>query len=175
MDRILVARRFKIAFWLAAPGTLASFWRETSPKGAAQESPGRKPWEQARQHRKPRRGDALGAGIIEVPYGEHLSGVESEPPYAALSGLSAIWTLNPGLAPWAVLLDPFGVLGFAPETKLDVGEDFLGPFYQRIVGVVPEELLKPCPCCFRSAGVQNDLSRHKETSRQQFALRVGRE
>src|SRR5438034_9640351 len=30
----------------------------------------------------------------------------------------AIWTLNPGLAPWAVLLDPFGVLGFAPETSL---------------------------------------------------------
>src|SRR5436305_14678019 len=29
----------------------------------------------------------------------------------------AIWTLNPGLAPWAVLLDPFGVLGFAPETS----------------------------------------------------------
>src|SRR5947208_16798252 len=39
-------------------------------------------------------------------------------PGAALSGLSAIWTLNPGLAPWAVLLDPFGVLGFAPETIL---------------------------------------------------------
>jgi len=26
--------------------------------------------------------------------------------------------LNPGLAPWAVLLDPFGVLGFAPETSV---------------------------------------------------------
>src|ERR1043166_6912712 len=38
-------------------------------------------------------------------------------PCAALSGLSAIWTLNPGLTPWAVLLDPFGVLGFAPETS----------------------------------------------------------
>ena len=25
--------------------------------------------------------------------------------------------MNPGLAPWAVLLDPFGVLGFAPETS----------------------------------------------------------
>src|SRR5438046_9986106 len=47
-----------------------------------------------------------------------LSGVKAEPPSAALSGLSAIWTLNPGLAPWAVLLDPFGVLGFAPETSL---------------------------------------------------------
>src|SRR5205814_3701584 len=31
-------------------------------------------------------------------------------PCAALSGLSAIWTLNPGLAPWAVLLDPSGSL-----------------------------------------------------------------
>src|SRR5947208_10367071 len=39
-------------------------------------------------------------------------------PCAALSGLSALWPLNPGLAPWAVLLDPFGVLGFAPETSL---------------------------------------------------------
>src|SRR5438046_9787403 len=27
--------------------SLASFWRETSPAGATQESPGRKPWEQA--------------------------------------------------------------------------------------------------------------------------------
>jgi len=26
---------------------LVSFWRETSPAGATQESPGRKPWEQA--------------------------------------------------------------------------------------------------------------------------------
>ncbi|PYV33692.1 MAG: hypothetical protein DMG09_21970 [Acidobacteria bacterium] len=33
--------------------------------------------------------------------------------------LSAIRTLNPGLAPWAVLVDPFGVLGFATETRLD--------------------------------------------------------
>src|SRR5437016_10324384 len=56
--------------------------------------------------------------LNEVPYDEHLSAVETEPPCAALSGLSAIWTLNPGLAPWAVLLDPFGVLGFAPETSL---------------------------------------------------------
>src|SRR5207249_9748509 len=38
--------------------------------------------------------------------------------FRSLSGLSAIWTLNPGLAPWAVLLDPFRVLGFAPETNL---------------------------------------------------------
>jgi len=56
--------------------------------------------------------------LNEVPYDEHLSAVETEPPCAALSGLSAIWTLNPGLAPWAVLLDPFRVLGFAPETNL---------------------------------------------------------
>ena len=46
-----------------------------------------------------------------------LSGVKAETPSAALSGLSTIWILNPGLAPWAVLLDPFGVLGFAPETN----------------------------------------------------------
>src|SRR5207249_7418945 len=58
--------------------------------------------------------------LNEVPYDEYLSAVESEPPCAALSGLSAIWTLNPGLAPWAVLLDPFGVLGFGPETRLEV-------------------------------------------------------
>ena len=52
-----------------------------------------------------------------MPYDEHLSGVETELPCAALSGLSPIWALNPGLAPWAVLLDPFGVLGFATETS----------------------------------------------------------
>jgi len=27
--------------------TITSFWRKTSPAGATQESPGRKPWEQA--------------------------------------------------------------------------------------------------------------------------------
>src|SRR5213592_3226064 len=59
--------------------------------------------------------------LNEVPYDEHLSAVETEPPCAALSGLSAIRTLNPGLAPWAVLLDPFGVLGFATETRLVSG------------------------------------------------------
>src|SRR5437870_11965315 len=36
------------------------------------------------------------------------------PPFRAFCNLA----LNPGLAPWAVLLDPFGVLGFAPETSL---------------------------------------------------------
>ena len=48
---------------------------------------------------------------------EHLSGVETEPPGAALSGLSAFWNLNPGLAPWAVLLDPFEIRGYAPEAE----------------------------------------------------------
>src|SRR6266487_6945293 len=36
----------------------------------------------------------------------------------APSGLPLLPCLFPGLAPWAVLLDPFGVLGFAPETSL---------------------------------------------------------
>src|SRR5437773_10439596 len=38
----------------------------------------------------------------------------------APSGLPLLLCLFPGLAPWAVLLDPFGVLGFAPETRLEV-------------------------------------------------------
>jgi hypothetical protein len=37
----------------------------------------------------------------------------------ALAGLSAVFTLNPGLTPWAILLDPFGVPGSAPETSLE--------------------------------------------------------
>src|SRR5439155_4841568 len=77
----------------------------------------RKPWQQAKQQRKPRRGDAVVAVSKRVPYDQHLLSWRPNP-CAALSGLSAIWTLNPGLAPWAVLLDPFGVLGFAPETSL---------------------------------------------------------
>src|SRR5213592_690268 len=36
---------------------------------------------------------------------------------AALSGLLALVILNPGLTPWAFLLDPFGVLSFAPGTN----------------------------------------------------------
>jgi len=41
---------------MAAPhvsGIAASFWRETSPEGATQESPGRKPWEKVQHHWKP--------------------------------------------------------------------------------------------------------------------------
>jgi len=38
--------------------------------------------------------------------------------------------LNPGLAPWAVLLDPFGVLGFAPETSLGALERGVGIRYR---------------------------------------------
>jgi hypothetical protein len=45
-----------------------------------------------------------------------LSPLEAEAPCAALSGLCEICALNPGLAPWANLLDPFGVLGFATDT-----------------------------------------------------------
>ena len=53
----------------------------------------------------------------KAPYDEHLSGVEIELPAPPFQGFPQFWTLNPGLAPWAVLLDPFGVLGFAPETS----------------------------------------------------------
>ena len=96
--------------------SLASFWCETSPAGATQESPGCKPWEQAQQQRKPRRGDAVGLRTKEVLVTSiylELRPNSLRRPFRA----SAIWTLNPGLAPWAVLLDPFGVPGFAPETS----------------------------------------------------------
>ena len=65
---------------------LASFWRDTSPAGATQESPGRKPWEQAQEQGKPRRGDAVGPGTKEAPYDEHLSGVEIELPAPPFQG-----------------------------------------------------------------------------------------
>src|SRR6266540_1932070 len=73
-----------------------------APKGRLRKAPGRKPWEHAQQQHKPRRGEAVGAGIKEVPYDEPFSGVETKAPCAAPSGLSTTWTLNPGLAPWAV-------------------------------------------------------------------------
>ena len=76
--------------------------------GTAQESPRRKPWDKHSNNGSPE--GAMQWCWKEVPYEELLSGVETEPPCTALSGLSAIWTLNPGLAPWAVLLDPFGSL-----------------------------------------------------------------
>ena len=96
---------------------LASFCCETSPEGATQESPGRKPWGKVQQQWKPRKGEAVCAGSKEVPYDESLQRVEREPPCAALSGLCATLTLNPGLTPWAILLDPFGVPSFAPENS----------------------------------------------------------
>ena len=39
----------------------SDFWRENSgdPERVQQESPGREPWEQAEQQRKPQRGDAV--------------------------------------------------------------------------------------------------------------------
>ena len=37
----------EIGYRIYEPEYLASFWRETSPAGATQESPGRKPWEEA--------------------------------------------------------------------------------------------------------------------------------
>src|SRR6185436_2557208 len=50
-------------------------------------------------------------------YHQQLSVVGTGPLCAALSGLCATLTLNPGLTPWAILLDPFGVPSFAPETS----------------------------------------------------------
>src|SRR5438309_8754456 len=59
--------------------------------------------------------------LVPVPKMRLMTSIHLElrcTPCAALSALSAIWPLNPGLAPWAVLLDPCGVLGSAPETSL---------------------------------------------------------
>ena len=47
-----------------------------------------------------------------------ISVVGIGPLCAALSGLCATLTLNPGLTPWAILLDPFGVPSFVTETSL---------------------------------------------------------
>ena len=46
-----------------------------------------------------------------------LSVVETDLPAPPFQGSLQIGTLNPGLAPWAVLLDPFGVRCFATETR----------------------------------------------------------
>ena len=54
--------------------------------------------------------------MTELSY-EQLPAGGTRPLCAALSGLCATLTLNPGLTPWAILLDPFGVPSFAPETS----------------------------------------------------------
>ena len=46
--------------------------------------------------------------------------VETDVPAPPFQGSLQIRTLNPGLTPWAFPLDPFGVLGFAPETSSPV-------------------------------------------------------
>jgi len=55
--------------------------------------------------------------ILErLAYDEHLSAVEAVPA-PPFQGSLQIGTLKPELTPWAFLLDPFGVFGFAPETS----------------------------------------------------------
>src|SRR5436190_22458940 len=89
-----------------------------APQGRLRKAQGASP---GNKHRN--KGSPEGAmQLVPVPKWRLMTSIylelRSNSPCAALSGLSAIWTLNPGLAPWAVLLDPFGVLGFAPETSL---------------------------------------------------------
>src|SRR5213078_3958394 len=102
-------------------GTRLVSGAKLAPQGRLRKAQGASPGNKHSKQGKPRRGDAVGPGTKEAPYDEHLSGVETKLPAPPFSGLSAIRTLNPGLAPWAVLLDPFGVLGFATETRLVSG------------------------------------------------------
>src|SRR5436190_8493153 len=93
-----------------------------APQGRLRKAQGASP---GNKHRN--KGSPEGAmQLVPVPKWRLMTSIylelRSNSPCAALSGLSAIWPLNPGLAPWAVLLDPFGVLGFAPETSLRQSE-----------------------------------------------------
>src|SRR5437867_11077964 len=69
---------------------------------------------------EPRRGDSgkLRAQALGTSGATEQSPERAEQSVcAALSGLPAMRTLNPGLTPWADLLDPFGVLSECRSVK----------------------------------------------------------
>jgi len=71
----------------------------------------------AQKQRSPK-GRCSGAGIkADALMTSIYLELETEPLRRPFRGFLQSRPLNPGLAPWAVLLDPFGVLGFAPETS----------------------------------------------------------
>jgi len=49
------------------PLTIASFWRETSPEGATQESPGREPWERMKLKKEALKGRRSCIGKMKAP------------------------------------------------------------------------------------------------------------
>jgi len=87
-----------------------------APQGRLRKAQGASPGNKYGNERSPE-GAKQWAPILErSAYDEHSSGVETDLPAPPFQGSLQSGTLNPGLTPWAFLLDPFGVLGFAPES-----------------------------------------------------------
>ena len=76
----------------------ASKTRDASPARAAQNSPGREPWEQGKTRTEPCKG------------GAEACTAHTGLPYRA-------WTIAPGLTPWAVLPGPFRADGNKSPAK----------------------------------------------------------
>src|SRR5437016_11934355 len=89
---------------------LASFWRETKdPEGVQQDSPGRKPWVQGQIAESPegRRSEVRSQLQINARHkpAHFNSGTTASP----LRGFRCCFACSqPGLAPWAFLIRPFG-------------------------------------------------------------------
>src|SRR5438876_669786 len=88
-----------------------------APKGRRRKAQGVSPGNKCSKNGSPEGAKQSVPILQRSAYDEYLSVVETDLPAPPFQGSLQIGTLNPGLAPWAVLLDPFGVRCFATETS----------------------------------------------------------
>src|SRR5439155_12211425 len=88
-----------------------------APKGRRRKAQGVSPGNKCSKNGSPGGAKQSVPILQRSAYDEYLSVVETDLPAPPFQGSLQIGTLNPGLAPWAVLLDPFGVRCFATETS----------------------------------------------------------
>src|SRR5207247_9222207 len=86
-----------------------------APKGQRRKAQGVSPGNKCSKNGSPEGAKQSVPILQRSAYDEYLSVVETDLPAPPFQGSLQIGTLNPGLAPWAVLLDPFGVRCFATE------------------------------------------------------------
>ena len=102
-----------------ACSVLITFWRETSPEGAPQESPGRKPWDKHGKNGSPEGAmqlvPVLNRCLMTSIYLELRRNVPAPP----FQGFPRFGPCTQGLRPGLPCWTPSGVLGFEPETKLN--------------------------------------------------------
>ena len=88
-----------------------------APKGRRRKAQGVSPGNKCSKNGSPEGAKQSVPILQRSAYDEYLSVVETDLPAPPFQGSLQIGTLNPGLAPWAVLLDSFGVRCFATETS----------------------------------------------------------